>query len=108
MGAGGKNVLNFFSYYAPLDENGRRTDFYERPELCNGAVEFIATGDYMVRAPQPPVYMFLIDVSATAISSGFTQEVCEGIRATIRSGRVVLCRRCRGVFPVGSSYHGWK
>merc|ERR1719162_1833947 len=30
-------------YYAPIGEDGKREDIYERPELCNGAVEYIAT-----------------------------------------------------------------
>ena len=32
--------------------------------------EFIAPLDYMVRPPQPVAYVFLIDVSFAAISSG--------------------------------------
>eukprot|EP00392_Amoebophrya_sp_AT5.2_P004241 g4249.t1 len=75
-------------YYAPVDEHGRRADLHERPELCNGAVEFIATGDYMVRAPQPPVYLFLIEVSAQAIASGYTAEVCAGLRHTLMNAEV--------------------
>ncbi|CAD7935197.1 unnamed protein product [Amoebophrya sp. A120] len=75
-------------YYAPVDEHGRRADLAERPELSNGAVEFIATGDYMVRAPQPPVYLFLIEVTQQAIASGFTQEACQGIKNTLMQGEV--------------------
>ena len=41
-----------------------------RPELCRSSVEFIAPGDYMVRPPQPPVYFFVIDVSAASAQSG--------------------------------------
>ncbi|CAD7930761.1 unnamed protein product [Amoebophrya sp. A25] len=76
------------AYYAPVDERGQRADLHERPELSNGAVEFIATGDYMVRAPQPPVFMFVIEVGAHAVSSGYTAEVCAGLKQTLQSGEV--------------------
>ncbi|EEB05077.1 COPII vesicle coat protein [Schizosaccharomyces japonicus yFS275] len=45
-------------------------DRWQRPELNNGAVDFIAPQDYMVRPPAPPVYVFLIDVSFISISCG--------------------------------------
>lgn len=57
-------------YFCPLDENGRRRDADERPELSCGSVEFVAPTEYMVRPPMPPVYFFLIDVSVSAVKSG--------------------------------------
>lgn len=33
-------------YFAHLDQNGQRTDIYERPELCLGSYEFVATKEY--------------------------------------------------------------
>ena len=36
------------SYFSQLGPDGRRVDVYERPELCRGAVEFVATSEYMV------------------------------------------------------------
>ena len=45
---------------------GKRRDRAERPELSKASVEFIAPSDYMVRPPVPPVYFFVIDVTATA------------------------------------------
>jgi hypothetical protein len=38
-----------------------------------GSVEFVAPVEYMVRPPQAPVYMFVIDVSMTAVASGVLQ-----------------------------------
>ena len=35
-----------------------------------GVVEYIASGEYMVRPPQPPVFMFLLEVSLGAVQSG--------------------------------------
>ena len=33
-------------YFAHLDHTGKRMDYYDRPELCLGAYEFLATKDY--------------------------------------------------------------
>ncbi|KIM79079.1 hypothetical protein PILCRDRAFT_10737 [Piloderma croceum F 1598] len=45
-------------------------DRWARDELNHSTVEFVAPTEYMVRAPQPAVYVILIDVSHTAIQSG--------------------------------------
>lgn len=60
-------------YFCPLDANGKRKDADERPELSQGSIEFVAPTEYMVRPPMPPVYFFLIDVSASAIRTGMLQ-----------------------------------
>ena len=33
-------------YFCHLDHQGRRVDIYERPELCYGSIEYVATTDY--------------------------------------------------------------
>lgn len=33
-------------YFAHLDHTGRRVDTFDRPELCLGSYEFVATKDY--------------------------------------------------------------
>jgi protein transport protein SEC24 len=45
-------------------------DRWARPELNHSCVEYVAPTEYMVRPPQPAVYVFLIDVSHTAVQSG--------------------------------------
>jgi len=45
-------------------------DRYARHELNSSVVEFVAPTEYMVRAPQPPIYVFVIDVSYSAVTSG--------------------------------------
>ena len=45
-------------------------DRWAREELNHSAVEFVAPTEYMVRPPQPAVYVFLIDVSHAAVQSG--------------------------------------
>lgn len=54
-----------------------------RPELTNCSVEFIAPADYMVRPPQRPIYLFLLDVSHAAVSSGLLEECCQGMLLAI-------------------------
>jgi len=44
-------------YFCELDANGLRRDRLERPELTLGTVEFVAPAEYMVRPPQPPVFL---------------------------------------------------
>jgi hypothetical protein len=45
-------------------------DRWARAELNHSVVEFVAPTEYMVRPPQPAVYVFLIDVSHAAVQSG--------------------------------------
>ncbi|TYI21674.1 hypothetical protein ES332_A06G054000v1 [Gossypium tomentosum] len=70
-------------YHCNLGPDGRRRDADERPELCRGAVEFVASKEYMVRDPMPAVYFFLIDVSMNAIQTGATAAACSAINQVI-------------------------
>ncbi|KAK0600581.1 hypothetical protein LWI29_016299 [Acer saccharum] len=70
-------------YHCNLGPDGRRRDADERPELCRGTVEFIATKEYTVRDPMPAVYFFLIDVSMNAIQTGATAAACSAISQVI-------------------------
>ncbi|GFS32325.1 hypothetical protein Acr_00g0022020 [Actinidia rufa] len=70
-------------YQCNLGPDGRRRDADERPELCRGTVEFIATREYMVRDPMPAVFFFLIDVSMNAIQTGATAAACSAINQVI-------------------------
>ncbi|WOL01376.1 protein transport protein Sec24-like [Canna indica] len=70
-------------YYCNLGPDGRRRDADERPELCRGTVEFIATREYMVRDPMPAVFFFLIDVSMNAVQTGATAAACSAISQSL-------------------------
>lgn len=48
----------------------KQTDRWQRPELNYAVCEFIAPQEYMVRPPQPLVYLFLFDVSYNSVTSG--------------------------------------
>lgn len=71
------------AYFNHLDRNGKRQDLATRPELLKGQVEIQAPAEYMVRPPQAPVYVFAIDVSYTAVSSGMLAACVDAIRAAL-------------------------
>ena len=60
-------------------ETNQPTDRWKRPELSSSVVEFVAPREYMVRPPQPPVYVFLLDVSHAAVASGMVATAAAAI-----------------------------
>ena len=72
-------------YYSPLNERGKRTDLADRPELSQGSCEFVAPVEYMVRPPQAPVYVFVLDVSAPAVASGLLHTTAAAIKESLQS-----------------------
>ncbi|XP_077589495.1 protein transport protein Sec24B [Stigmatopora nigra] len=52
---------------------------HKRPEVQNATVEFIASSDYMLRPPQPAVYLFVLDVSHNAVESGYLKYFCQSL-----------------------------
>ncbi|XP_037874702.1 protein transport protein Sec24A [Bombyx mori] len=54
-----------------------------RPEIKSATIEFIAPGEYMLRPPQPAVYLFLFDVSQIARDSGYLQVVCDVLMSNL-------------------------
>ncbi|XP_044284452.1 protein transport protein Sec24D [Varanus komodoensis] len=72
-------------YFQHLDHVGRRIDHYERPELSLGSYEYIATLDYCRnnKPPQPPAYIFMIDVSYNNIKSGLVKLICEELKTVL-------------------------
>ncbi|XP_075466745.1 protein transport protein Sec24C isoform X3 [Ascaphus truei] len=69
-------------YFQHLDHTGKRVDCYERPELSMGSYEFTATVDYCKnkKIPNPPAFIFMIDVSYNAVKSGLVALVCEELK----------------------------
>ncbi|XP_036402528.1 protein transport protein Sec24C-like isoform X2 [Megalops cyprinoides] len=72
-------------YFQHLDHTGKRVDCYDRPELSLGSYEFRATVDYCKnnKLPQPPAYIFLIDVSYNAVRSGLLSIICEELKTLL-------------------------
>ncbi|XP_063290737.1 protein transport protein Sec24C isoform X2 [Pelobates fuscus] len=72
-------------YFQHLDHTGKRVDSYDRPELSMGSYEFVATVDYCKnnKFPNPPAFIFMIDVSYNAVKSGLVALVCEELKQLI-------------------------
>ncbi|XP_074475760.1 protein transport protein Sec24C isoform X1 [Sebastes fasciatus] len=72
-------------YFQHLDHTGKRVDCYDRPELSLGSYEFLATVDYCKnnKIPQPPAFIFLIDVSYNAVKSGMVNIVCQELKTLL-------------------------
>ncbi|XP_033507639.1 protein transport protein Sec24D [Epinephelus lanceolatus] len=74
-------------YFQHLDHMGRRVDFYEKPELSLGSYEFVATLDYCKnnKPPNPPAYIFMIDVSYNNIKSGLVKLICDELKTLLEN-----------------------
>ncbi|KAJ4346511.1 COPII subunit [Didymosphaeria variabile] len=53
----------------------KSVDRWQRSELNYGVVEFVAPQEYMVRPPQPLVYLFLIEVGHPSLVNGLCATV---------------------------------
>lgn len=63
--------------------DGERTDRAKRAELRSGLVEFAAPSEYMVRAPQPSIFVFLLDVSYASVVSGVLASTAHAIKLAL-------------------------
>lgn len=79
----GHNNETTSAYYCHLDANNERKDKEMRPELSKGVVEWCAPSEYQVRAPQPPTYFFVLDVSAGAVASGMLEATANSIKKSL-------------------------
>ncbi|XP_006004983.1 protein transport protein Sec24C isoform X2 [Latimeria chalumnae] len=72
-------------YFQHLDHTGKRVDYYERPELSLGSYEFLATVDYCKnnKLPNPPAFIFMIDVSYNAVKSGLVNLICDELKTLL-------------------------
>uniref|UniRef100_A0A668AGA2 SEC24 homolog A, COPII coat complex component n=1 Tax=Myripristis murdjan TaxID=586833 RepID=A0A668AGA2_9TELE len=58
---------------------------HKRPEVQNATIEFIAPSEYMLRPPQPAVYLFVLDVSHNAVETGYLNMVCQSLLDNINA-----------------------
>ncbi|XP_065315574.1 protein transport protein Sec24A-like [Gordionus sp. m RMFG-2023] len=56
---------------------------YQRAELQNAAVEFVASSDYMIRPPQPAVYLFLLEVTIQASRTDYLRHFCQVLESCL-------------------------
>lgn len=80
-------------------------DRWQRPDLNHAVVEFVAPQEYMVRPPQPLVYLFLIDVSYAAVTSGLLATTARCIRESLDRIPNADRRTRLGFIAVDSSLH---
>ncbi|XP_030649076.1 protein transport protein Sec24A isoform X2 [Chanos chanos] len=58
---------------------------HKRPEVQNATIEFIAPSEYMLRPPQPAVYLFVLDVSHNAVETGYIDVLCQSLLENLNS-----------------------
>merc|ERR1712180_228365 len=73
-------------YFQHLDHTGVRMDKYDRPELCLGTYDMVATKDYCrdSKPPNPPGILFAIDVSYPMVKEGVVSLVCQHMKDILR------------------------
>eukprot|EP01012_Entosiphon_sulcatum_P000662 TRINITY_DN10113_c0_g1_i1.p1 TRINITY_DN10113_c0_g1~~TRINITY_DN10113_c0_g1_i1.p1 ORF type:complete len:1008 (-),score=117.50 TRINITY_DN10113_c0_g1_i1:166-3153(-) len=92
-------------YFAALDANGVRRDIATRPELTHASCEFVAPPEYMVRPPQRPSYVFVIDVSQTAVNSGLVATAAAALKDCLTKLPEFQDRTQVGIITFDSSVH---
>ena len=80
-------------------------DRWQRPELNHSVVEFIAPQEYMLRPPQPLVYLFLFDVSYASVTSGLLATSARCILESLDRIPNADRRTRLGFIAVDSSLH---
>jgi protein transport protein SEC24 len=80
-------------------------DRWNRHELNHSVVEFVAPQEYMVRPPQPLVYLFVFDVSYAAVSSGLLATSARTILDSLNRIPNADRRTRLGFMAVDSSLH---
>lgn len=60
-------------------------DCYQRPELCLGSYEIVATKQYCKdeKMPEPPAFIFMIDVSYNSVRSGLLEYICHILKTDL-------------------------
>ncbi|KAJ6017292.1 hypothetical protein N7451_000671 [Penicillium sp. IBT 35674x] len=76
-----------------------------RADLNHSMVEFVAPQEYMVRPPQPLVYLFLLDVSYSSVASGLLATSARCIKESLDRIPNADRRTRLGFIAVDSSLH---
>lgn len=83
------------SYECGIDSNGIRFDRQERPELWNGSVDFVAGKDMLTGNDRDPNYLFVLDVSHTAVTNGLMHVAINAIRQVVTQSLAADPKRIR-------------
>ena len=70
-------------YYSAIDENGKRKDRYERPELIKGVYEFVAPKEYLNKPLCENYIMVCIELTAANILNGVFNQVISSLQSLI-------------------------
>ena len=70
-------------HFGPIDEYGMRTDYAVNPQYFYGAYEYNMDPEFIGTKPSLPSVIFALDVSSTAIISGFFNQVINTIKASL-------------------------
>lgn len=89
--------------YDPIAQ--KYVDRSNKAELTCPVYEFIAPMEYMVRPPQPPVYLFILDVSYAAIATGMVAAATRIIASCLDSIPAAHGRTRIGLMTVDSALH---
>jgi protein transport protein SEC24 len=57
----------------------QKTDRWCMPELNYGCVDYLATSEFLARPPQPPIYVFVLDISASALGTAMIKVFAESL-----------------------------
>ena len=96
------DVPQAFDWDAAAQKSVNRWDRYE---LNHSVVEFVAPQEYMVRPPQPLVYLFLFDVSYASVSTGLLATSARTILDSLNRIPNADRRTRLGFLAVDSSLH---
>ena len=83
----------------------KSVDRWQRAELNHAVVEFVAPQEYMVRPPQPLVYLFLFDVSYSSVSCGLLATAARTILDSLNRIPNADRRTRVGFLAVDASLH---
>ncbi|KAF2739430.1 hypothetical protein EJ04DRAFT_549132 [Polyplosphaeria fusca] len=96
------DVPQAFDWDASLQ---RSVDRWQRSELNHSVCEFVAPQEYMVRPPQPLVYLFLLDVSYASVTNGLLATSARTILESLDRIPNADRRTRLGFIAVDSSLH---
>ncbi|KAK2952564.1 putative Protein transport protein SEC24 [Blattamonas nauphoetae] len=72
------------AYFCQLDATGKRLDSNQRPELSSGTIDLTAPPAMFSGTAHAPTLVFAVDVTPSALRSGFTQAACDAIQLSVK------------------------
>merc|ERR1719470_795329 len=77
----------YMSPFMTFTDAGKRMDKYERPELCLGTYDIVATKDYCrdSKPPKAPGILFAIDVSYPMMKEGIVHLICQNMKDILKN-----------------------